>query len=136
LSEQNLVSREESWNKSLKEIREGRKIFVALQVSEISGFAVAGLSRDPRYEEFAELWAIYIHPEHFGAGGGRALWVAAAAHVRDLGYDKMFVNVLRENKIGRAFYERMGAALIKGSEGRVQLGDQDYDDFKYQWKEL
>ena len=136
LSEQTPDNREESWTKSLNEIRKGRKIFVALRASEIFGFAVAGPSRDPRYEDYAELWAIYIPPAHFGAGGGRALLSAAATHIRDLGYDRMFVNVLRDNKIGRAFYERMGGQLIEGSAGKVPLGDQDYDDIKYQWKEL
>ena len=48
----------------------------------------------------------------------------------------MFVNVLSDNKIGRDFYERMGAVPIENSEEELTIDGKPYMEMKYEWKEL
>jgi len=48
----------------------------------------------------------------------------------------MFVNVLTENTLGREFYERIGAAVIDGSEEGEVIAGKPYLQVKYVWAEL
>ena len=52
------------------------------------------------------------------------------------GFKQMFVNVLNDNKIGRDFYERMGAVPIENSDEELTIDGQTYLEMKYEWKEL
>lgn len=129
--------RAERWRENiLSEKSLHQKTFVALADGKTGAFATAGKSRNSDYAEYAELWAIYAHPEYFSKGLGAALFNRCARHAVELGCPKMFANVLQANRSGRDFYERMGAKIIPNSQGRVILGDQDYEDIKYEWKEL
>lgn len=65
----------------------------------------------------AELGAIYIYPEYQGAGIGTALLQEGIKHLNDV--KEIYINVERENKIGKSFYE---------AKGFVTVGEFD-DDF-------
>lgn len=133
-----VAARERNWHENLtKPATQWQKTFLAFSGDELAGFATTGLPRDDKYIGCAELWAIYAAPNFFGKGAGRALFNAAANYAQEeLGRTRMIVNVLAANAQGREFYERMGASVIPGSQGRVTIGDDNYPDVKYEWKEL
>ena len=93
----------------------GAATLVAVDRGLIIGFANFGPYRtDP--PEAAELYALYVDPERWGTGIGRALMAAArTALVRD-GWTEMRLWVLEDNHRARRFYERAGLAPDGGRD--------------------
>jgi ribosomal protein S18 acetylase RimI-like enzyme len=58
-----------------------------------------------------EIYAIYVAPERWGTGAGRALMAAARQALAAAGHSEMRLWVLAENHRARRFYERAGMAL-------------------------
>jgi ribosomal protein S18 acetylase RimI-like enzyme len=56
----------------------------------------------------AELYAIYVDPDRFGAGAGRALIGESIRRCTAAGHPRMYLWVLEENMRARRFYERSG----------------------------
>ena len=87
----------------------GAATLVAVDYEVIIGFANFGpdLTGDPKV---AQLYALYVDPDHWDTGTGWALLQAArAALVRD-GWTAMRLWVLEDNHRARRFYERAGLA--------------------------
>ena len=82
--------------------------FVAEEAGEVVGFAIGCPERtgDPVYK--GEVAAIYVLPAHQGKGLGRALIRESVRELAGRGMTSLLIWVLRENRIGRAFYERLG----------------------------
>lgn len=91
-------------------ISEGR---VHVFVSELEGF-VTGFVSCGRSDEggpgdpIGEVYAIYVHPQVWGSGTGRALFERARATLRELGFTKATLWVLGSNERARRFYEAAG----------------------------
>lgn len=83
-----------------------RPFFVAEVDGEIVGFAEG--ARDADGENVAHLYRIYVHPDHWGRGVGRALLDRLEAVFRDRGFDRLRVSVFAENDVGVRFYESVG----------------------------
>lgn len=75
---------------------------------EIIGFANFSLVNKAKEVELA---AIYLDPLHQGKGVGTALLQAGLNHLSPV--NKVYLNVEKENKIGRQFYEAKGFKLVK-----------------------
>src|SRR6185503_19938774 len=101
------VERVRSWC----EATDQRRTFVAVTGGVVVGFAGCGPQRDPDSRFTGELYAIYVFPEHQGAGHGRNLFRAVADHLRGRGMNSMSVWVL-ERGPARGFYERLGGRLL------------------------
>jgi RimJ/RimL family protein N-acetyltransferase len=74
------------------------------------GFARVGESRDPdsAAPDVGEVRAIYLAPESWGTGAGRALMTAALSRLTDLGYQQATLWVLDSNARARRFCEAAG----------------------------
>ena len=104
--------------------------FVAEGDGRVVGFAVGGPERghDPDYQ--GEVGAIYVLPEHQRKGLGRELIRESARHLARNGMTTLLIWVLRENGIGRGFYERLGGRAVREKpllmpglgEGYVEVG--------------
>src|SRR5947208_1448120 len=70
--------------------------FVAEHGGQIVGFVSVGPSRDPDTD--GELFAIYVHPEHWGTGVWRTLIEAGEEELRSLGHDEAILWVLDDNR--------------------------------------
>ncbi len=84
---------------------------VALRDGEVIGFAAYGAERSdlaPAVDGRGEVYAIYVHPDHWGDGAGHALMTACRAALRASGYDAVSIWVLEGNTDGIAFYLRQG----------------------------
>jgi GNAT superfamily N-acetyltransferase len=79
---------------------------VAEEDGEIVGFVSVGPSRSDDAE--GELFAIYVHPDRWGTGVGRALMQAGEAELRRLGHRTVILWVLEDNLRARRFYELAG----------------------------
>jgi ribosomal protein S18 acetylase RimI-like enzyme len=88
----------------------------------IIGFAASGPTRDDDGDpqRVAEVYAIYVAPQWWGAGAGYALWKATRAKLADDGFAEMVVWVLEANHRARAFYERVGCRLDGGASKQFE----------------
>jgi ribosomal protein S18 acetylase RimI-like enzyme len=82
--------------------------FVAELAGEVVGFAIGCPERTGDAVYKGEVAAIYVLPAHQGKGLGRALIRESVRELAAHGMTSLLIWVLRENRIGRAFYERLG----------------------------
>ncbi|WP_405061463.1 GNAT family N-acetyltransferase [Kribbella sp. NBC_01505] len=96
-----------SWAKSIAAGRS--RIHVAVVDGQVIGYAGVGPERDPQAPaNTGELYALFVHPDHWGTGAGRALTDAALADLRRTGCVAVWLWVLEGNTRGRRFYARYG----------------------------
>jgi len=87
------------------------KIILVAEDSEgnIVGFSALGSSRDVgAAPNTAEVAAIYVHPEKWKKGIGRALLSASLDQTRKRKFDQLTLWVLEGNQRARSFYESFG----------------------------
>lgn len=97
----------ERWRSRLRVPPPGWSTVVCEHGGRVVGFASTGPSRDE--DDVGELYAIYVDPEMWSAGAGRALMAAAEERLA-AEYDAALLWVLEENPRARGFYERAGWA--------------------------
>lgn len=97
----------ERWRTRLEHPPTGWSTFVAERDGVVVGFASVGPSRDER--GLGELYAIYVDPDAWSTGAGRALIEHCERHLFGE-YDEAALWVLEDNRRARAFYERGGWA--------------------------
>jgi GNAT superfamily N-acetyltransferase len=73
---------------------------------EIVGFVGVGPSRETDAD--GELYAIYVHPDHWATGVGRALIEAGERRLLELGHGEAILWVLEDNPRARRFYDAAG----------------------------
>ena len=95
----------ERWRSRLHVPPPGWTTMVCEHEGRVVGFASAGPSRDE--DELGELYAIYVEPEAWSTGAGRALMTAAEQRLA-AEYDAALLWVLEDNPRARGFYERGG----------------------------
>ena len=88
----------------------GKIIFIVEDAEgNIVGFSALGPSRDSDANpSTAEVSAIYVHPEKWEKGIGRALLSASLGEVRKREFDLLTLWVLEANQRARSFYETFG----------------------------
>src|SRR4051794_10411236 len=98
------------WDATIGAPPPGTAVLVAEdRVGRVVGLACAGRARDDDVAEgTGELYALYVDPESWGAGHGRALDAAARAHLHGALFGGAVLWVLEANARARRFYERCG----------------------------
>jgi ribosomal protein S18 acetylase RimI-like enzyme len=94
-----------------------------LQVeSEPAGLLCIGKNRDDDVDDFVgEIWGIYLHPDFIQQGYGRILMDFALSELKERGYTKVTLWVLKNNRKARFFYEKMGFQP-DGKEKEIFIG--------------
>jgi GNAT superfamily N-acetyltransferase len=103
------TQRERHWRGMIESPPWPSQNIVAERSGRIVGFASLGHSRAD--ESVGELYAIYVLPDAWGGGAGRALMSAAIELLRADGFEEAVLWVLEDNPRARAFYERCGWTL-------------------------
>jgi ribosomal protein S18 acetylase RimI-like enzyme len=99
------------WQERLMAARED--VFVTEDGGSITGFCdlIPSRDKDADSRTAAEIAAIYILPQHWRKGAGRALCDSALAEARKRGCKIVTLWVLASNNRARGFYEAMGFRL-------------------------
>jgi GNAT superfamily N-acetyltransferase len=109
------------WRERLERPPAGWSTFVAEHDGAVVGFASVGPSRDLR--GVGELYAIYVDPDEWSTGAGRALIERAEEQLR-ADYEEVALWVLEDNPRARRFYERAGWAPDGGRKAEARWGVQ------------
>ncbi len=82
----------------------------------VVGYAHAGPFRPEPGEgsDAGELWGIYVDPDHWGHGHGRALMAVVIDHFTLCGDDAAYLWVMHDNERARRFLERAGWEVDDG----------------------
>jgi hypothetical protein len=109
--------------------------FVAEEGADVVGYALAGpeRTRDPEYP--GEVYAIYVLPAAQGRGHGRALIRECARELAARGMTALLIWVLRENTIGRGFYDRLGGTPVREKPLEELPGAAEHVEVGYGWKD-
>lgn len=112
--------------------RQASPALVAEQDGRIVGFVVGGRSRDEDAlpEVTAEIMAIYVTPDRWGAGVGAQLMQEALTVLRNQGFREVTLWVLRDNVRARHFYELAGF-MPDGGKKVDASGDVVFDEIRY-----
>jgi GNAT superfamily N-acetyltransferase len=102
--------------------------FVAEAGGQVVGFVSVGSSRDPDTD--GELFAIYVHPDQWGSGVGRALIEAGEDELRRLGHREPVLWVLDDNPRARRFYEIAGWSA-DGTAREIRIFGFDVAEVRY-----
>ena len=109
--------------------------FVAEEGSDVVGYAFAGRERTHDREYAGEVYAIYVLPSAQGKGHGRALIRDCARALAAGGMTSLLIWVLRENQIGRGFYERLGGTRVREKPLAEFPGAEAHIEVAYGWKD-
>ncbi len=114
------------WERALT--RDSNLVAVAEVGGGVEGFCLAGASVT---KGWGEIYAIYVSPEHWGAGHGHGLLAAGEDLLVDAGFDRARLWVLRGNERACMFYERQGWS--RGQPIRIEsIGGADVTEFRYE----
>jgi ribosomal protein S18 acetylase RimI-like enzyme len=119
LAQLSVAERELMWRRRLTgedEQHIGRRVDVAVARGVVVGFVVTGPTlgedkaptQDKAATQSGEIYAIYVHPDHWSAGVGQALVRSAVDHLAAIGATQAQLWVLASNARARRFYELAG----------------------------
>lgn len=99
------------------------EIVVIEEEGSVLGEMAIGPCRDEnmKAESAAEIWGIYISPDHWRKGFGKALAQWAIRQLRSRGHKVVTLWVLEGNVAARAFYEAMGFT-VDGATKEMRIG--------------
>jgi len=124
--------RTELWKKNISDAT--NYVLVAEnEQNEIIGFATGGTRKTNSVPNTTDLTSIYLLEEYQGMGIGKQLLKEIFAYFKLKGYEKVFVEVLAENKT-RNFYEYYGAQYVDNTE--IKIGGKVLEELIYVWNDI
>ncbi|HEY8948358.1 MAG TPA: GNAT family N-acetyltransferase [Rhizomicrobium sp.] len=112
----------------------GEAVFVAEEEKRgVIGMASCGQARDAMLGLDGEVYTLYVDPDYYGLGAGRALLQSSFAWMAERGYGSCVIWAHAKNN-ARFFYEKMGGRLIAERAGRM-MGDPISEN-AFGWKRL
>lgn len=134
----NSVNRARLWTQILEKEKAGQEVLVAeAGEANIIGFASGGPARSnnmPALRHFdAEIFTLYVHPNHQGRGLGRALLIETFSALSRRGCLDAFLWVLSANP-ARFFYEAMAGQSV--AERTEKFAGAELAETAYAWDNL
>jgi GNAT superfamily N-acetyltransferase len=128
-------SREIAWRTMLEqERRDDAPAWIAERGGRPIGFVHNGPPRDEDVPAAAvEIYAIYVLPEAWRGGAGRALMDAATGHWRGRRAQDFVLWVLEANTRGRSFYQAVGWRP-DGVRQEIDFGGFSAVEVRYTWR--
>lgn len=83
----------------------------------------------------SEIYALYVHPDHFRKGVGRSLFSKAIDGLKNQNQKSLLLWTLKKNKRACAFYDSFRGQKI--GKKRVDMGEKSYaDESCYAWADI
>ncbi|MCI8648100.1 MAG: GNAT family N-acetyltransferase [Firmicutes bacterium] len=103
---------------------------ILVKSGEIIGTSSYCSARLPDMKGYGEIISIYLLPEYIGKGYGKKLIQASLEKLYQLGYQNVFLWVLKENKRARRFYEKIGFRF-DGKILKEWIGGKELKEVRY-----
>lgn len=125
------------WQDWIKEIRPG---FLARYEGKVAGFISFGPIRTrptgdrgivPLYA--AEIYALYVHPDYWAKGIGKALMVAAVNQLKEDRMTSLLLWAIKKNERGMRFYEGLGGQRI--GKVKKEIGGRMVEESAIGWRD-
>ena len=125
---------EEAWHEIVE--RTDRTDLVVEVDGQTIGFVGFGTARDEDTDptQVAEVYAIYVHPDHWRAGAGSALIEAALERLRQAGYAQVVLWTMRDNTPAQDFYRKNGFRRDAATKISERQGEQ-FEEVRF-WREI
>ena len=122
-----IEKRTEQWQTWLQ----NGKTLVAESDDTIVGFCSVAKARDDDVDSATgEIYALYVDPRLWRSGIGTHLCDAGLKALWENGFTRAVLWVLRDNLVGRGFYERYGF-LADGHEEMLTAGSEQLPELRY-----
>ncbi len=123
---------EQRWIKYLSDPSDQFRRLLCDVDGRVAGFAIYSASRDEGddVQIMAELCALYVHPDFWGRGLGRALCLAVLDCIRQQQWSQIIVWTLRDNHRARVFYEQAGFEH-DGKTKMITLMGEQFPEVRY-----
>lgn len=105
--------------------------YIIKKDNKIIGFLKLSKINDDKNKEVIELQALYVLKEYQNNGIGKYLIQTALDEAKKLGYKKLIIGCLEDNK-SNGFYKKMGGVFIKKRE--FKLPNQTLYENVYEYK--
>lgn len=108
------------------------ELLVAKVQGAVIGFVAFGPSRDDgAHSGSAEVWAIYLAPESWSSGIGRALWLAARERMLEQRVHSVSLWVIATNHRAIKFYRAAGFHPAATAPKELTLGGMQVQEVRY-----
>lgn len=124
--------RTELWRSNIKK-GDNHVVVAEGENGQIVGFADSWKRESNSEENSGDLTSIYLFEEFQGQGIGRTLLEALFNYYKEMDYEKIFVEVLEDNKT-RYFYEYYGAKLVDTAQ--IEIGGEILNELIYEWDDI
>lgn len=104
--------------------------FVITDGDKIVGHSCARPSADEAMSGWGEVWTLYVLPEYWGKGYGRALLQNSVDWLREQGFERVYLWALDTNIRARRFYEKQGFRE-NGDTISCEIGGVTVTDLRY-----
>lgn len=121
---------------------EKTQILVAEDDNTIMGFIMFGPIKTrpsfdkgvvPRYG--AEIYALYVHPDHFRKNIGKSLFSNAITKLIELKLTSLLLWALKRNNRACAFYDSLGGEKI--GKQKIEMGERSWaEESCYGWRDI
>lgn len=119
------------WADTITDLEPPTGVWVAERDGAVAGFVHVRRSKDQGAEpSVGEVGAIYLMPEAWSRGLGRALLDAAVVELGRNGFEAATLWVFRDNARARRFYERAGWAP-DGEAKSIEIGGVSLAEVRY-----
>ncbi|HEX7492054.1 MAG TPA: GNAT family N-acetyltransferase [Candidatus Limnocylindrales bacterium] len=127
-----VTAREIAWEYMLGADEAGNApCWIAERDGTTIGYVASGPPRDDDVPlPAAEIYAIYVSPDEWRSGAGKALLTEAVGHWQALSVTTLVLWALEANLVGRAFYEALGWRT-DGTRQQVDLGGFKAPEIRY-----
>jgi len=123
----------EEWSRALDD--PDCRILVFTMGYSVLGFAAYGPPRNHTPSDVdSELWALYVEPDRWRAGIGRALWVVAANAMTENGGKSAGAWVVLDNIRARSFSEAIGFTLVPGALREMNQSGEEISEIFYRFE--
>jgi GNAT superfamily N-acetyltransferase len=137
LSGLSITAREIAWESMLDADEADEADDAPCWMAERDGTTIGYLASGPPRDEdvplpAAEVYAIYVLPDEWRSGAGRALITTAVVHWQARGVEMLVLWALEANMAGRAFYEALGWRT-DGTRQQIDLGGFRRPEIRYRF---